>query len=55
METLEVVFLFLYNFPLLSGAKALPHIPKLAGIPQMLQRCVCATKGKPAQATVKSS
>lgn len=55
METLEAAFLFLFNFPLLSGAKALPHIPELAGIPQMSQHCVCAKKGKPAQATVKSS
>lgn len=55
METLEVVFLFLFNFLLLSRAKALPPIPELAGIPQTSQCLICATKGKPAQATVKSS
>ena len=54
-ETLEVAFLFLFNFPLLSSAKVLPHILKLAGILQTSQSWVCATKGKLAQATVKSS
>lgn len=54
METQDVMFLFLFNFPLLSDAKALPHILKLARILQISQRCVCATKGKPVQATVKS-